>query len=99
MRKHIKYGKIAVLVSHGFGAGWSTWHDIPPDDEECAHIFDTEGADALESYCKVAYPDAYLGGIEGLVIYWLDPGTRYRIEEYDGSESLKIFNEGDYLIA
>ena len=28
MEKIIRDGKVAVAVSYGFGAGWSTWNDI-----------------------------------------------------------------------
>ena len=28
MKKEIREGKVAVLVSPGYGAGWYSWHDI-----------------------------------------------------------------------
>ena len=27
MEKYIKDGQVAILVSYGFGSGWSTWND------------------------------------------------------------------------
>ena len=38
MNKYIKDGKVAVLISPGFGAGWFTWTD--PYNEDC--LFDED---------------------------------------------------------
>lgn len=35
--KHVVYGKVAVLISTGYGAGWSTWAS---NGEEVAVLFD-----------------------------------------------------------
>ena len=104
MEKLVRNGCVAVLVSHGYGAGWSTWEH----DERM--LFDPVLAEMLESgdyiegrpsYLheieKVAaerYPDAYLGGLDGLCVHWVPEGLRFRIEEYDGNESLVL--ESDY---
>jgi|SRR6478735_9635950 len=98
----IKDGKVAVLVSPGFGAGWSTWNT---DLGESA-IFDADIARAVLANDGTAwaaaerkYPDAYLGGVNQLVVEWVDKGTRFEIQEYDGSESLRELSPADGYVA
>lgn len=45
MEKVIRDGKVAVLYSPGFGAGWSTWNYQFP---EC--LFDPDIVEIIESY-------------------------------------------------
>jgi hypothetical protein len=92
-------GRVAVLISHGFGAGWSTWAD--PDEAE-AILFDSRIVDAVltgksnkevsELVESLGY-ESYLGGVDGLAVHWVEPGTRFTVEEYDGSESLRTFDD------
>ena len=109
MEKLIKNGCVAVLVSHGYGAGWSTWES----DERM--LFDPVLAEMLEDGRAVEgdaawlkkiekvveerYPNAYLGGLDGLTVHWVPQGTRFRIEEYDGSESLVLESEYYWSVA
>ena len=89
MSKLIKDGQVAVAVSYGFGGGWSTWNDVAPDDSrfttlfvEDRHAEAAELAEKLDLGCNLG---AYQVEIE-----WLDVGTEYMIEEYDGAESLVL---------
>jgi hypothetical protein len=101
--RYVKDGKVAVLVSPGFGGGWSTWiHQYPEI------VFAPEIAKALDEKRPIAeiyklaeelYPEAYLGGLEDLEIVWLDPGDTFRIDEYDGSESLEYMSKIEYYTA
>lgn len=98
MQKLIRDGKVAVLVSGGFGAGWSTWNYDYPEmlfDPVVARMVDCEEPDwhEIEKYCEEKYPDAYLGGLDGLYVAWLPEGTAFQIHEYDGAESVKIRDE------
>ena len=91
MHKLIKDGKVAVLISPGYGAGWSTWNlDIPEIlfDAEIADFILEGKVDEAKELAESKYPDAYLGGIEGLMVVWLPIGAQFSIDEYDGSESL-----------
>jgi hypothetical protein len=97
MEKLIKDGMVAVLVSRGFGAGWSTWVSDYP---EC--LFDPvlaqmliDGADEMEiaTVAQKRYPDAYLGGLDGLDVEWLPVGTKFRVDEYDGAESIQVLGD------
>lgn len=81
-------GKVAVIVSPGFGAGWSTWAD---DASSAAFAPDvvawieagrpTDGDEFSERY-------GYTGGLGEAEIVWIPKGSRFMIEEYDGSEGL-----------
>jgi len=88
----IRDGKVAVLVSPGFGAGWSTWADaseaalFAPDVVEWVEAGRPESTDPVEAFGKYGY----LGGLKDVVIEWVPVGTRFVIREYDGSESLEI---------
>lgn len=89
----VRDGKVAVLVSPGFGAGWSTW----ADGSEAA-LYDP----AVVAWIEAGKPDidieaafghhGYLGGLRDVVIEWVPIGTRFMIDEYDGAESLTILS-------
>jgi hypothetical protein len=97
-------GKIAILVSRGFGAGWSTWCS---DEASTAAVFDPDMAQAVldgnhrkaESIALDKYPGEYTGGVADLVVEWVEKGSRFEINEYDGSESLRVFGSDDGLVA
>lgn len=87
-------GEIAVLVSRGFGAGWSTWNSELGEaiifDKEMAQALLDGGTDAALIIAEQKYPDAYHGGVRDLIVEWVPKGQRFTISEYDGSESLVI---------
>lgn len=103
MNKLEKDGKVAVVISPGFGAGWSTWNTAIRD----ALLFDPEIARAVldgdrvkaASIAERKYPGGYFGGACDLTVEWLDKGTIFEVEEYDGSESLHIIGGRDYSVA
>jgi hypothetical protein len=105
MNKVIRDGKIAVLVSHGFGAGWYSWHSkkellFHPKIVEL--VEQNKESEITEELCQeLLGTDEYICtlGVDGLSIHWLPIGTRFIIDEYDGAESLKILDDIDFLIA
>lgn len=92
MDRVIRDDQVAVLISPGFGAGWYTWHDLEPllYDPEVVHMVETgQGADDVVQYCNDTYGTThYYGGVDQLTVAWVPVGTRFVVEEYDGSESL-----------
>ena len=103
MQKLEKDGKIAVLVSHGFGAGWSTWNSdhqevMCMDSEIAQAVLDNEMGVAV-ALAEEKCPGCYTGGIEGLTVHWVEKGKAFEIEEYDGSETLHIIGYRDYMVA
>ena len=108
MNKVIRDGKVAVLVSPGFGAGWSTWAQSVEEDDPGFMMFDPTLVDMvergasveeIESYVTAKYPNTYCGGADDLTIQWLPVGTAFRIHEYDGSESVEIRDDIQWTIA
>jgi len=92
--KYVVDGKVAVLISPGFGAGWSTWGPTELKEEL---LFDPvlvelvlANADVrrLEAYAEERWPGAYLGGIGQLEVRWVPEGEPFDVDEYDGSECL-----------
>lgn len=101
MDKVIRDGKVAVLVSPGYGAGWSTWNTDTP---EC--LYDPivvawveegkPGPAPLDQYNNKYF---YAGGVTDLIIYWLPLGTQFRVSEYDGSEHIVLASEEEWHTA
>lgn len=100
LKKVIRNGKVAILYSKGYGAGWYSWNTRYP---QC--IFSPEIVDLVEKneiykidkeYCDKLFgvddnESFYSGGADGLTIEWLPIGTHFDIDEYDGAESVKTF--------
>jgi hypothetical protein len=102
MTKCIRDGKIAILYSPGYGAGWSTWNDIKYrefllHDEKLVELVETNQHDKIEEYVKSVYPGKYVCvlGAQQLQIEWVSPGTQFLIADYDGYESIQ-YNKDDY---
>lgn len=99
MDKFIVDGEVAVLVSRGFGSGWSTWGQNVFEPEIVEAILEGKSDREIVEIAREIYPDAYVGGIGGLEVRWVPVGTRFRIEEYDGAETLWLENEYDWETA
>jgi len=101
MQKLIRDGKVAVLVSPGYGAGWYTWHSIEElvYDPSIVEWVESQELDKALAYLELKYSDAYTGGLEDLVVEWVPVGTRFRIEEYDGAESLVLESTQRWMTA
>jgi hypothetical protein len=105
----IRDGRVAVLYSPGYGAGWSTWchedHQMRLSmlfDPQIADIRDhaEEGwIDKVQAVATMKYPDTYLGGAKNLQVRWLPVGTHFRVVEYDGHESIEIESEIAWITA
>lgn len=109
MDKFIRDEKVAVVVSPGFGAGWSTWALAIGDKEILDFmLFDPslvdmiergESAETIETYVTSMHSGIYCGAADDLTIQWLPVGTAFRIHEYDGAESVEIRDDMDWTIA
>jgi photosystem II stability/assembly factor-like uncharacterized protein len=103
MKMFKKDGKTAVLVSPGFGAGFSTWNK-----PEMAVDFDLVEAFLSGDKTRFAYivnekynadDSLYLGGMDGLIVVWVDGGKKFRVEEYDGAEHVEVFKGIEWFTA
>ena len=94
MEKVIRDGKVAVLISQGWGAGWYSWNT---DHKEL--LFHPKLVEMVEQNRKNEINDQwilenlgiemYAGGSDGLEIHWLPIGTIFDIEEHDGFETIR----------
>ena len=98
MEKIIRDGMVAVAVSGGFGAGWSTWNDIDPMDARFNQLFLDGKVDEVVRICKDENL-GYAGGARDVVIVWIPIGTEFIITEYDGSESLETKDSFNWKVA
>jgi hypothetical protein len=102
MNKLSDNGKVAVLYSPGFGAGWSTWNQERPEilfDPAIVKFVEKDQWAELETYVTLKYPDIYKGGMKDLAIAWVPEGTLFRVNEYDGSESIELKEDNDWIVA
>jgi hypothetical protein len=93
MNKVVRDGKVAVLYSPGFGAGWYTWNQEHPElifDPGIVDLLENNKQEELLAYVTLKWPDLYLGGLDDLTIFWMNQGTQFKINEYDGSESIEF---------
>jgi hypothetical protein len=96
MDKVIVNGKVAVLYSPGFGSGWYTWNQEFPElifSPAIVKLVEQEKFDELETYMELKYPEVFKGGMMDLEIEWVPVGTEFRINEYDGAESIEVKDE------
>lgn len=103
MQKVVRDGKVAVLFSPTFGAGWWTFNTEIP---EC--LFDPEIVELVErgaSFEEIKraapqrWPGGYWGGADGLRVQWVKEGESITLEEYDGSESFRFRDSDGWVIA
>jgi hypothetical protein len=102
MNKLIDNGKVAVLYSPGFGAGWSTWNQELPElvfEPAIVKFVETDQWAEMETYVSLKYPGIYKGGMKDLAVAWLPVGTEFQINEYDGAESIEIKGEVKWMTA
>ncbi len=96
-------GKIAVVYSPGYGAGWFSWNTSHPEllfhpdivlpllDESLSQ---DEREDKAKAAAKLLFPDAYISG-QRLRVEWVCEGDQVLIEEYDGTESVRLRSDGE----
>jgi hypothetical protein len=101
MNKVIKDGKVAVLISGGWGAGFHTW-GAPVEaifDPTLVDLIENEKIQDAIDYVEKTYPNAFSGGVEDLGIEWIPEGAKFIINEYDGSESIQLMDDTNWLTA
>ena len=94
MNKYVKDGAVAVLVSPGFGAGWSTWSSseefMSMDAGLVQMKLDGARQEEAEAYASKATGEhIYGGGWDDVEIEYVPVGDRFTISVYDGFESIE----------
>lgn len=110
MKKYINdEGKVAILYAPNYGSGWYSWNKDKPEMVFCPEIVEAIINSDKNNFCEELrinyineiaerlFPDACLSAIPDLTIYWLPKNTLFKIDEYDGAESIKIYSTNDYL--
>lgn len=93
-----------VLISPGFGAGWSTWNNPKMAfDRRLIEAFERGiSKEDMRALCvECGYKDSwgyppYMGGFDRLKVIDIPSGMMFQIVEYDGSERIKLFDEDDW---
>ena len=101
MEKVIREGKVGVLVSPGFGAGFRSW-GAPEEaifSPTLIELVENEKFDEAISFVEKTWKDVYTGGVYDLVVYWIPEGAKFIIEEYDGAESIQLMDETHWITA
>jgi hypothetical protein len=102
MNKLSEDGKVAVLYSPDFGAGWYTWNYERPEilfDPAIVKLVESEKWAELDTYVTLKYPDIYTGGMKDLKVEWMPEGALFKVNEYDGSESIELKENDNWLVA
>jgi len=101
MNKLIRDGKVAVLVSPGYGAGWYTWHGNEEllYDPSIVEWIEQGDLNKINTYLELKYPNDTSLGLSDLEVNWVPVGAQFRIDEYDGAESLVLATNERWLTA
>lgn len=91
-----------VLISPGYGAGWSTWEGkgLATDVRIIDAFEHSVSEEEMHQLCKeLGYGDVYMGGFDELKIVEVPVGELFQIREYDGSEYIEIFDSSEWTRA
>ena len=98
---HQEYG---ILVSPGYGCGWSSWNTIRlAYDRKVIEYWLTHKDSAFTEITawleQNGYPNVYVSysNWHNLVLEWIPVGMRWRVREYDGSETIEKLNLASYI--
>ena len=90
-----------VLISPGYGAGFSTWEPVYnkmiATDKTLIEAFEKgiSKEDFSELLESLGYMGVYLGGFEQLKVVTVPDNTYFQIREYDGAEYIETFDPED----
>jgi hypothetical protein len=104
MDKVIRNNKVAVLYSPEFGVGWYSWNKDYPEclflPEIVKLVEKNKHNEIDEALMKILLKQEnnevfsfYCDGAEDLCIKWLDEGTHFYINEYDGFETIQMLDD------
>jgi hypothetical protein len=101
MEKVIRDGKVGVLISPGYGAGFYTW-GAPIEaifNPTLIELVEQQKVEEAIDFVEKTWEDVYSGGVQDLRVAWIEEGTRFIIEEYDGAESFLFEEDIDWVQA
>lgn len=105
MEKVVRDGKVAVLVSYGYGAGWYSWHRFEEliYHPKIVELVENDQRELITEQLvqEILDTDEYVCvlGAKGLEVKWVGQGCAFEITEYDGAESLRVIEDCTFLVA
>ena len=102
MDKVVRDGKVAVLYSPDYGAGWFSWNPECIEilfDPAMVELVEAESWEELKTYVALKYPDLYMGGIDNLNIEWVPEGALFVVQEHDGNEWIELRDQINWIQA
>jgi hypothetical protein len=102
VNKLVRDGRVAVVYSPKYGGGWYSWNPGLLEvlfDPVIVDFVEKQQWEELKVYVTLKYPKIYTGGMEGLTIEWIPEGTFFRVNEYDGAETIEIQNQVKWIQA
>jgi hypothetical protein len=101
--------QVAILISANYGAGWYTANathgdQLIKDSRIIRYKFDYDYRAQFSSLPdffrkELGITKVYLEGFDNLVVKFIPLNTVFRIVEYDGAESIEIYNPHMYMTA
>lgn len=93
-----------VIISPGYGSGFSTWGDpkMAVDPDIVALVEKGFTYEEIENLCRqkgYIHDLAHVYGLDNLTIKEVPEGAMFKIREYDGAESIEIFNPDEWYKA
>lgn len=96
-----------ILISPGYGAGWSTWADdsvqefMLKDPTLVAMAERKASKQEVADYIDSKHPDdnIYTGGWHNIRVVELPAGALFKVNEYDGDESIETRDGTDWIVA
>ena len=103
IEKYIVNDRVAVLITPTYGAGWSTGNQEYPqmlfDPKVVAMVLANHDKNEMRDYLKATYPNGYFDDLRSLKVCWVDVGRQFVIHEYDGLESIRYFEDFNWITA
>jgi hypothetical protein len=102
LRKLVRDGHVAILISPDYGSGWYSWNPDFPEilfDPAMIRLVEENKFDELEIYVTLKYPEIHKHALRDLEVEWIREGVEFRIKEHDGSETIEFKDEVDWIVA
>ena len=95
-----KNGKIGVIISPGFGSGFSTTNNrMMAVDFDLVDAFLKSDMTKFKYIADEKYGDWYDSGDMRFRVEWVPEGSRFMVQEYDGHESIVILDDTNTFLA
>ncbi len=105
IKKVVRDGKVAILISTGYGAGWSTESQ---NGDGLRMLFDAEivqlildGEIEKVKAAQAKYPDGESDtiGYPNLKVCWMPQGTNFLVHQYYGNEFIRFPSDIEWITA